>query len=108
MEDGQMDAPPMRYPAAPNADHVGAGDACSAALLVGMVRDWSPMDTLLLANRMGAYVASVSGATPALPPEILAMARGNDRFSFICTLARNAIRSANSLLRQLLVRVPPA
>jgi fructokinase len=74
-DDGQMEAPPMRYPAAPNADHVGAGDACSAALLVGMVRDWSPMETLLLANRMGAYVASVPGATPALPPEILAMAR---------------------------------
>jgi fructokinase len=68
-DDGQMEAPVMRYPAAPNADHVGAGDACSAALLVGMVRDWSPMETLVLANRMGAYVASVPGATPALPPD---------------------------------------
>jgi fructokinase len=73
-EDSQIDAPPMRYPPQPNADHVGAGDACSAALLVGMVRDWSPLDTLLLANRLGAYVASVPGATPTLTPEILAMA----------------------------------
>ena len=30
-DDGQTEAPPMRYPAMPNADHVGAGDACSAA-----------------------------------------------------------------------------
>jgi fructokinase len=74
-EDDRIEAAPRRYRAEPNADHVGAGDACSAALLVGMVRDWSPLETVLLANCMGAYVASVSGATPALPPEILERAR---------------------------------
>lgn len=74
-DDGQLDASPTRYPTSPDADRVGAGDAFSAALLVGMVRDWSPMETLLLANRLGAYVASVAGATPVLPPEILAQAR---------------------------------
>lgn len=74
-EDGQMGGPAVRYRPEPNADHVGAGDACSAGLLLGMVRDWSPMDTLALANRMGGFVASVPGATPVLPPEILALAR---------------------------------
>ncbi len=54
-----------------NADNVGAGDACAAGLLFGLLNQWTPAKTLLLANRMGAFVASQSGATPRLPPELL-------------------------------------
>jgi fructokinase len=53
------------------ADSVGAGDACSAAILHGVVRDWPLQKTANLANQLGAYVASRSGATPNLPLEIL-------------------------------------
>lgn len=64
---GRLEGNPVHYPAQPDADSVGAGDACSAGLLVGMVLGWPPERTLALANRMGAYVASVAGATPILP-----------------------------------------
>ncbi len=68
--DGRLQGEPVRYPARPDADSVGAGDACSAGLLTGMIRGW-PLDrTLALANRLGAYVASVAGATPRLPEEL--------------------------------------
>ena len=53
------------------ADSVGAGDACSAAILHGVARSWPLQKTANLANQLGAYVASRSGATPNLPPEIL-------------------------------------
>ncbi len=71
---GIIDAPPASYPAAPDADAVGAGDACSAALLVGMVQRWPWEKTLHLANQAGAFVASQPGATPKLPDEIMKMA----------------------------------
>jgi fructokinase len=58
---------PVRFPAQPGADSVGAGDACSAGILTGVLRGW-PLDrTVALAKKMGAYVASVPGATPRLP-----------------------------------------
>ena len=63
---------PVSYPAAPDADAVGAGDACAAGILVGYSLGWSPSRTVELANKLGAYVASQSGATPALPVEITA------------------------------------
>jgi fructokinase len=72
---GRLEGAPVHYPPQPNADSVGAGDACSAGLLVGMVLGWSAERTLALANRMGAYVASVCGATPTLPAEILRLVR---------------------------------
>ena len=53
------------------ADSVGAGDACSAAILHGVVRGWNLQKIANLANQLGAYVASRSGATPKLPLEIL-------------------------------------
>ena len=34
-DSGWVDGAAARYPAAPNADSVGAGDACTAALLLG-------------------------------------------------------------------------
>lgn len=55
----------------PDADSVGAGDACCASLLVGMLLKWPPLRTLELANHVGAFVASRAGATPQLPSAIL-------------------------------------
>ena len=72
---GRFEGKPVSYPARPNADNVGAGDACSAGLLVGMILGWSPARTVELANHLGAYVASVPGATPVLPAPLLARAR---------------------------------
>ena len=62
---------PVHYPPQENADSVGAGDACSAAILVGLVLRLPVATIVELANHAGAYVASVAGATPTLPDEIL-------------------------------------
>ena len=45
-------------------DAVGAGDAFAAALLDGLLRGRDPGDILVRANRLGAIVASRSGALP--------------------------------------------
>jgi len=68
--DGWLEGEPASFPVAENADSVGAGDACTAALLTARLlgRDWQA--TLNLANRHGAYVASQPGATPSLPKEV--------------------------------------
>ena len=72
--DGErLELDPTNYPAQPDADSVGAGDACSAALLTGILLDWPAERTLHVANHIGAYVASVAGATPAIPDAIKAM-----------------------------------
>ena len=70
--DGWLEGEPASFPAAENADSVGAGDACTAALLLGRLlgRDW--LATLDLANRHAAYVASQPSATPVLPAEVWA------------------------------------
>lgn len=65
------EGPPVSYPRETDADSVGAGDACCAGLLCGTLLGWSPEETVGLANRLGAYVATRPGATPELPPEIL-------------------------------------
>lgn len=46
------------------ADTVGAGDAFTAALVHGYLRETSLAQTNETANRVGAWVASQSGATP--------------------------------------------
>jgi fructokinase len=46
-------------------DTVGSGDAFSAALLHGLQTDWALCEIAQFANRVGALVASRSGATPA-------------------------------------------
>lgn len=57
------------------ADTVGAGDAFTAALVHHALRG-SPLDVMnTAANRLGAWVASQEGATPASDPEILAEVR---------------------------------
>ncbi|MDP6794507.1 MAG: carbohydrate kinase [Verrucomicrobiota bacterium] len=62
---------PAHFAPEPDADPVGAGDACSAAILHGAVRRWPLQKTVDLANRLGAFVASRKGATPPLPAELL-------------------------------------
>ena len=72
---GKAEGAPVQYESAENADHVGAGDACAAAILLGMVLRLAPQPTVDLANHAGAFVASQPGATPALPESILDMIR---------------------------------
>ena len=69
-DSGWLEGEPVSFPPAENADSVGAGDACTAALLTARLlgRDWQ--STLDLANRHGAFVASQPGATPPLSPDI--------------------------------------
>lgn len=71
----RIEQPPVSYPAADAADSVGAGDACAAGLLVGMILRWPMTRTLELANHAGAYVASQPGATPAMPEDLLSRVR---------------------------------
>jgi fructokinase len=71
--DAIVDAQAVSYPAAANADPVGAGDACTAGVLVGWLIGPPPEKTAALANHLGAYVASQPGATPELPVAITAM-----------------------------------
>jgi fructokinase len=68
-----IDPPPASYPAAADADAVGAGDACTAGILAGWVLGLPPPRTAELANHLGAYVASQPGATPELPAEIVGL-----------------------------------
>ena len=64
-------APVAQFPRHPQADNVGAGDACSAGLLWGWLNNWSHQETVTLANRLGAFVASQPGATPPIPVDFL-------------------------------------
>jgi fructokinase len=57
------------------ADTVGAGDAFTAALVHHALRGSSLATMNAAANRMGAWVASQEGATPAADPAILAEVR---------------------------------
>lgn len=70
--DAVIDPPPASYPKRPNADSVGAGDACSAGVLAGFLAGMPPTQTANLANQMGAFVASQHGATPELPAALVA------------------------------------
>lgn len=64
---GTFDAEPVSYPSLPDADPVGAGDGCTAAILVGLLLKKPWEEILALANRVGAWIASRPGATPKLP-----------------------------------------
>lgn len=59
-------APPVEV-----RDTVGAGDAFMAGLMLGMTRGGNAQSVLENACRLGAFVASQSGATPTLPPDIV-------------------------------------
>jgi fructokinase len=54
---------------------VGAGDACSAGILLGVTLGWDIHTTMELANRMGADVATHPSATPPLSDETLSFAQ---------------------------------
>lgn len=62
---------PAEFSRHPHSDDVGAGDACCAAITVGLLLEKPLPEIANLANRVGAYVASQPGATPVLPKEIL-------------------------------------
>lgn len=66
---------PAVFQPAPNADTVGAGDACTAAIMVGLILRLPPQKIADAANQIGAYLASVPGATPKLPVELLQLIR---------------------------------
>lgn len=66
-----------KYPQAPNADSVGAGDACSAGLLVAAALQWPQAKWVPLANALGAYVASQPGAMAPLPQRLLDLVADN-------------------------------
>jgi fructokinase len=70
LADKVISPPAVAFPVAESADDVGAGDACAAAVLVGWLLKLPPTRIAELANHMGAFVASQSGATPTLPLEI--------------------------------------
>jgi fructokinase len=71
LADETIDPSAASYPKSPQADSVGAGDACTAGILVGWVLGLPPARTAELANQLGAYVASQEGATPQLPASII-------------------------------------
>ena len=52
------------------ADTVGAGDAFTAAMTLGLLARWPLDDINRRANEIAAYVCSQPGATPALPDEL--------------------------------------
>lgn len=68
---GRFEGSPVSYPPAVSADSVGAGDGCAAAIVIGLLAGRPPRDVVMLANRVGAYIASQTGATPLLPPELV-------------------------------------
>jgi fructokinase len=69
--EGRLEAKPATFPPTENADSVGAGDACGAGLVYGLLMRWPYERTLELANRMGAFVASQPGGTPQLSQGML-------------------------------------
>jgi fructokinase len=52
------------------ADPVGAGDAFTAALILGRLGGMSLMDLADFANEAGAFVAGQHGAMPVPPREL--------------------------------------
>lgn len=69
--DGSFDHPGYPIDATQRADTVGAGDAFTAALAVGLLRGQSLASTSERANRLAAYVCTRPGATPAIPADLL-------------------------------------
>jgi fructokinase len=70
----RLEVEPVAATITGEADDVGAGDACCAGLVYGLLRDWPLERTLELANEMGAYVASQPGGAPRLSGQLLKLA----------------------------------
>jgi fructokinase len=71
VRDGRFEADVPQFPRHENADSVGAGDACCAAIVVGFLQQKPPQEIVDLANLAGAFVASQPGATPRMPQDLL-------------------------------------
>ena len=56
----------------PVVDTIGAGDAFTAAMTVGLLVGWALDDVNAHANLVAAFVASQAGGTPALPADVVA------------------------------------
>lgn len=67
-DQGQYTADVPSFDPEPGSDPVGAGDACGATCLLGLILRWQPQQIVARANRVGAFVASRRGATPQLDP----------------------------------------
>jgi fructokinase len=67
--DGERDEH-AAHAAAPLADTIGAGDAFTAALAVGLLAGRPLAQVNDAANRLAAYVCTQPGATPAIPGEL--------------------------------------
>jgi fructokinase len=69
--EGVFEGTPAQANPVEGADAVGAGDSVAATCLVGAVlrKPWQQIADL--ANKVGAYVASQPGATPALPDDLI-------------------------------------
>lgn len=68
-KDGVYEHPGVRTKV---ADTVGAGDAFTAALVMGLLEGHAPDRINSFANRLAAYVCSRPGATPPIPADLLA------------------------------------
>lgn len=75
-------APPADFdsliPSQPEADSVGAGDAVSAVLAVGLAEGWSAERIVHSANLCGAFAARTRGATEEMPAALLARIYSGD------------------------------
>jgi fructokinase len=65
------------------ADTVGAGDAFTAAMTLGVLANWDLDLINQCANEVAAYVASCKGATPPLPEGLAAAFRADPSFGRI-------------------------
>jgi len=63
---GRFTGPVPKFAPEADSDPVGAGDACGATCLLGLIQDWPEEQIVTRANRVGAFVASRRGATPQL------------------------------------------
>jgi fructokinase len=54
-------------------DTVGAGDAFTAAVALGLLKNWAPEQINDGANRLAAFVCSQPGGTPELPSRLKAL-----------------------------------
>jgi fructokinase len=66
------------HPGVPTAvvDTVGAGDAFTAAMTIGLLSGWALDVVNARANQLASFVASCAGATPPIPPSIRSQFRG--------------------------------
>ena len=70
-----VEGTPVAMHRQPGADSVGAGDACCAGIVFGLLQDWPLQRIADFANQIGAFVASQPGATPELPSDLVALAK---------------------------------